>query len=262
MTEDRRLRDKLAKLAAEETGGGERRLAGGDLARAILDEIDETILARRLSFRREDGATLAVEVANRRLLALAELPADISQADRARLLAPLPADDEDALQAVAEALRGFASGRGTLAVTATPLGRAVGPGTGGRSAAAIARVLGLDLYDRPAPPVAPDPAEGFGPGLARLAHAVAVVEGGRPLPATGPDADAVDRLTRLDAAAVAALEAELGASDGGEARFLLLSAAGEALFFGRTPEGRAVAAILPAEHAGPVAALWRATGGA
>jgi hypothetical protein len=260
VTEDRRLRDKLAKLAAEESDGGERRLAGGDLARAILEEIDETILARRLAFRRDDGATLALEVANRRLLGLVELPGDISPEDGARLLAPLPADDEDALHAVAEALRGFAAARGTLAVTATPLGRPVGPGTGGRSAAAVARAIGLDLYDRPAPPVTPDPARGFAAGLAQLARAVAAVKDGRPRPATGPDAEAVDRLTRLDADAVAALEGEL--RDGAEAPFLLLSGAGEALFFGRTPDGRAVAAILPADHAGPVAALWRATGGA
>jgi hypothetical protein len=262
VTEDRRLRDKLAKLASEETGGGERRLAGGDLARAILEEIDETILARRLTFRRDDGATLALEVANRRLFGLVVLPGHHSSEDSDRPVAPLQADDEDALQAVAETLRSFAAGRGTLAVTTAPLGRAVGSGTGGRAAAAIARAMGLDLYDRPAPPVTPDPARGFGAGLARLARAVAVVEDGRPSPATGPDTDAVDRLTRLDATAVAALEAELGAGQGGAARFLLLSGAREALFFGRRPDGRAVAAILPADHAGPVAALWRATGGA
>jgi hypothetical protein len=262
VTEDRRLRDKLAKLASEETGGEVRRLAGGDLARAILEEIDETILARRLTFRREDGAGLALEVANRRLLGLVALRGTFSPEDSDSPFAPLPANDEDALRAAAETLRSFASAHGTLAVTATPLARAIGPGTGGRSAAAIATALGIDLYDRPAPPVTPDPAQGFAPGLARLARAVAAVEDGRPSPATGPDADAVDRLTRLDAALVAALEAELGAGDGGAARFLLLSGAGEALFYGRRPDGRAVAALLPPDHAGPVAALWRATGGA
>jgi hypothetical protein len=265
LTEDRRLRDKLAKLAAEETGSGERRLSasGTDLARAIIEEIDETILARRLTFRAADGATLALEVANRRLLGLLEAPQDlVSPEHRDRLFTQLPPDDEAALAAVAETLRRFAEGCDGLAVSAAPLGRAIGSGMLGRSAAAVARALGIDLYDRPAAPAAPDPAQGFAAGLARLALAVAEISDGQPAPATGRDADATDRLSCLDAAAIAALEGELGAGAAGAGRFLMLSGTEEALFLGRKADGRAVAALLPVDHAGAVAALWRATGGA
>ncbi len=52
---------------------GERRVIRGDaekLMAAILTEVDETILPRRLSFSLTDGATLHLAVANRRLQAL------------------------------------------------------------------------------------------------------------------------------------------------------------------------------------------------
>lgn len=263
MTEDRRLRDKLAKLAAEETGAAERRLAGDDPVRAMLEEIDETILARRLAFRGTDGAMLSLEAANRRLLGLVEAPDDVSASeDRSSLFAPLPPDDDDALAMVAAALQRFAAGRGPLSVTAAPLGREVGAGTRGRSAAAVAEALGFALYDPPALPVTPDPALGFRAGLAQLALAVLELEDEQPGSATGPDEEAADRLARLDAATVSVLAAELGAGQNGEAGFLLLSGAEEALFVGRKTDGRTVAAVLPVHHADAAAALWRATGGA
>jgi hypothetical protein len=263
VTEDRRLRDKLSKLADEETAAGARRLDEGDRARAILTEIDETILARRLSFRSGDGGTLVLEVANRRLLGLAEVPEKlVAPEDRAGLLAPLPPDDDDALAAVAAALRGFAASPGALTVSAAPLGRAVGSGSRGRSAAALARTLGIDLYDRPAPPLALDPGQGFAAGLARVARAMAAMEAGQPGPASGPDADAVERLGRLAAPAFGALDAELRHGAAEQARFLLLSGAGDALFLARSPTGRAIAAIVSPGHLGALLRLWQATGGA
>jgi hypothetical protein len=262
VSEDRRLRDKLAKLAAEEAAGGPRRLSaapGSDLTRAILEEIDETILARTITFRSDGGAVLALEVANRRLLGLAEASPDaVAPADRARLLAPLPADDDEALAAVAHVLRHFAEGQPGLAVSSVPLGRPVGSGMLGRSGAAVARALGLDLYDRPVAPVVPDPARGFDAGLARLSFAVATVSDGTATPATGPDADAVGRLSLLEADLVARLDAEIEPAGG----FVIFSGADEALFYGRKADGRAIAALLAVDHAGAVAALWQATGGA
>jgi hypothetical protein len=259
VTEDRRLRDKLAKLADEAPEAGARNLQGPDLVLAILEEIDETILARRLAFRGGDGATLALEVANRRLLGLVEAPEELlAQRDRDRLLAPLPPEDEAALAAFAEVLARFAEGRASLAVAALPLGRPVGAGMTGRSAAAVAEALGRSLYDRAAPL---DPAEGFAAGLKALAMASLRVADGVPGPAAGPDAEAVARLGRLDAAAIATLAGEFEGRPG-TAPFLLLAAGGAALFLGLRTDGSGVAALLPAAQAGAVAGLWQATGGA
>lgn len=259
MSEDRRLRDKLDKLADDESGAGTRRLsaAGRDLTEAILEEIDETILGRTLAFRAADGATLRLRAANRRLLCLVELPG--GQADHAALLAPLGPEDEDALTAVAGAIRAFASGRYELWVTATPVERTPDGGMRGRSAAAVAQALGLTLYARPAPVPMPDPAKGFDAGLARLASAVATASGEAPSPATGPDADAVGRLSGLDRKGLQALAKELGPARAG--KVLLMTAGEETLLVAARSGGRVVLALLPAERAGMAVALWSATGG-
>ena len=68
-----RLEKKLAKLRRRERAMGEKRVIRGDakkLLAAILAEVDETILPRRVSFSLTDGATLHLAVANRRLQAL------------------------------------------------------------------------------------------------------------------------------------------------------------------------------------------------
>jgi hypothetical protein len=205
---------------------------------------------------------LALDAANRRLLCLVELPDDISAADdRAALLSPLPQEDETALAAVAGAIRRFADGRRGLSVVAAPLDRALDPGVRGRSASAVAEAIGFTLYDRPAPVPMPDPAKGFDAGLGRLALAVASVSGDEPSPATGPDANAVGRLSALGREDLAGLLKDLGPGATRPGRFLLLHGAEEALFVARKPSGRAVAALLPGDRAGAVLALWRATDG-
>ena len=266
MSEDKRLRDKLGKLAAEDDGAGPRRLPAGpdgDLTRAILEEIDETILPRTLDFSAPDGSTLTLEVARRRLLAIAAHPdAPADGPERDRLLAPLSPDDDAALAAVADAIARFAGAAAHLTVAVAPLSRPAGAGPLGRSAAAIAGMLGITLYDAAPQVEMPDPAKGFGAGLARLAHAVAEVAGAEPGPATGPDADAVGRLSALTPDAFARLADALGPEGDRVGRFLVLSAGPEALFLGQTEPGRAVVALLPADHAGAAAALWTATRGA
>jgi hypothetical protein len=255
MSEDKRLRDKLAKLADEEAGAGERRLSG-DLVEAMLEEIDEAILGRTLTFRGEDGAVLALQAANRRLLCVTAVPEGLA-VERAMVLAPLGPEDEAALAAVAGALKAFAAGRREVVVTALPFDQPLDPGMRGRSAAAVAKVLGITLYDRPAPVAMPDPAQGFDAGFARLALAVAAVSGEDPSPATGPDADAVGRLSRFGTDGIAAILREVEAGS-----FVVLAGGTQAVFAGRKPNGRAVVALLPAERAQAAVALWRATGGA
>ncbi|MCU0856599.1 MAG: hypothetical protein MUF63_17495, partial [Rhodobacteraceae bacterium] len=254
MSDDKRLRDKLDKLAAEDAAGAPRRLRAGpdgSLARAILEEIDETILPRTLAFRAPDASTLSLEVANRRLLGIVQDPAA-----RGELPGLLPPDDDAALAAVAEALARFADDAGELTVTAGPLARATGPGGFGRSAAALAQALGLRMYDAPRPVAAPDPAQGFEAGLAKLAQAVAEVSGSDPHAPSGPDAEAVGRLAALGGEALARIAEGLGPEALRAGRFLLLAAGDEALCLGQKAAGRAVVALLPADHAGAVAALW------
>jgi hypothetical protein len=255
VSEDRRLRDKLAKLGGEEGGAGERRLSA-DILAAMLEEIDEAILGRTLTFRGEDGAVLALQAANRRLLCVTAVPEGLA-VERAVVTKPLGPEDDAALEAVAGALKAFAEARREVVVTALPFAQPLDPGMRGRSAAAVAKVVGITLYDRPAPVVAPDPAQGFDAGLARLAQAVAAVSGGEPAPASGPDAAAVGRLSALGADEIGALLGEVEA--GG---FLVLSGGAQAVFAGRKPNGRAVVALLPADRAQAAVALWRATGGA
>ncbi len=80
MSDQRRLQDKLEKLMAARAGvSGARRLeAKGQkaLQRLVLQEIDETILARLLTLKNEIGATIGLEVSNRRVLRFIQLPAD------------------------------------------------------------------------------------------------------------------------------------------------------------------------------------------
>jgi hypothetical protein len=255
VSEDKRLRDKLAKLADEEAGAGERRLSGA-LVEAMLEEIDEAILGRTLTFRGEDGAVLALQAANRRLLCVTAVP-EVLAVDRAAAMAPLGPEDEAALAAVAGALKAFAEGRREVVVTALPFEQPLDPGMRGRSAAAVAKVLGITLYDRPMPVAMPDPAAGFDAGLVRLALAVAAVAGGEPAPATGPDAEAVGRLSAMGAERIGALLAEVEA--GG---MLVLASGAQAVFAGRKTNGRGVVALLPSDRVQAAVALWRATGGA
>jgi hypothetical protein len=266
VSEERRLRDKLAKLAAEDGRDAPRRLVpgpDGDMRRPILEEIDETILARTIVLRAPDGDALTLEVVNRRLLGITGYPEELASGDeREKLLAPLAPDDEETLAAVAEALARFAVDHAVLSVSTRPLSRGAGPGTLGRSAAAVARALGLALYDRPEPVAMPDPSAGFDAGLARLSLAVAHLSGAEPAPARGPDSDAVERLSGLGREELSGLLGQLGPEAARPGRFLMLSGGDETLFVGQQDAERALAALLPQPHAGAVAALWRATRGA
>ncbi len=73
MNDFSRLEQKLAKLRQRERAAGEKRVMRGDhdrLLAAVVTEIDETILPRRVSFQAEDGPAFHLAVANRRLQAL------------------------------------------------------------------------------------------------------------------------------------------------------------------------------------------------
>lgn len=117
MSEFARLEEKLAKLRQRERAPGEgRRLQGSDghsrLA-ALVTEIDETILPRRLSFALGAAGTLHLAVANRRLQALlgpvpAGVPQDIEGFQFADEAAPQVARLGEALQDVLSKADGIA----------------------------------------------------------------------------------------------------------------------------------------------------------
>lgn len=100
MSDFARLEDKLAKMRQRERIAGEgRRLRGATpeaLLAAVVTEIDETILPRRLTFAVENGPTVHVAVASRKLQALVSPAPAVKGANAAGLAdAPL-SDPEDA----------------------------------------------------------------------------------------------------------------------------------------------------------------------
>ena len=258
MTEDRRLREKLAKLAAgaEALENGRRRLSpppGGDLLTAILSEIDETILGRRITFEAEDGRQLAVEVANRRLLRLVYVPPDT--ADTPGLFDPLGQDSDEVLPAVVAAMRRLAEEQNSLLVATAPLDGASEPDVLGRSVAALARVAETE-----APSGTADAGGGFAASISGLATALRRFD---PSPSAPSGAQAA-RLEALDEDALAAIVGRVGPQDARAGRFILLSAGtdADALFIGCESEDMVLAALVPAAQSGEVISLWRAASSA
>ncbi len=129
MSDFARLEDKLAKLRQRERIAGEgRRLRGGSpeaLLASVLVEIDETILPRRLSFHVEDGETVHLAVANRRLQALlSPAPNTGSVLVTDVVDHPLPDAEDPAVIVVRDVLlAAFASGASVAIQSSRPPGR-------------------------------------------------------------------------------------------------------------------------------------------
>lgn len=146
-----RLQDKLAKLGA--TGATDRRgqiIRAPDkngLLRAILHALDETILARALTFQNDADHTVVFEVAARRLLRLT------SQSGGAKSLAAdtiigksFSAEGGPLVDALAALLDDFLDGTSQLIVRSAKLSRATSPSDIGCSADMLAQAWSLDLY--------------------------------------------------------------------------------------------------------------------
>ncbi len=99
MSDFSRLVEKLTKLRGRERAPGDPRLLRGNEADqrigAVVTEIDETILPRRLSFAVEGGATVYVAAANRRLQALLSPLPDVQGTEIGDLADKPLADAED-----------------------------------------------------------------------------------------------------------------------------------------------------------------------
>ena len=122
MSEFARLEEKLAKLRQRERAAGEGRTLRGSgadaLLAAIVTEIDETILPRRLSFTLPSGA-VHLAVANRRLQALLG-PAPDGIPDTL-VGQKLPDVEEPAVSELGDALKSLLEGAGSVGVAATRL---------------------------------------------------------------------------------------------------------------------------------------------
>lgn len=119
MSDFARLENKLAKLRQRERAPGEgRKLRGATadaLIVAIVGEIDETILPRRLSFALESGGTLHLAAANRKLQAvMSPAPTGLS----AKLCDKMLGDvDDPAVGKIAAGLRKILAEGGTLTLS-------------------------------------------------------------------------------------------------------------------------------------------------
>ncbi|MEM8804133.1 MAG: hypothetical protein AAGF55_16525 [Pseudomonadota bacterium] len=119
MSDFARLEDKLAKLRHRERAPGEgRKLRGATadaLLAAIVGEIDETILPRRLSFALESGTAVHLAAANRKLQAvLSPAPEGLSADLCDKELGDL---DDPAVVAIAAGLRTVLAEGGTLTMS-------------------------------------------------------------------------------------------------------------------------------------------------
>lgn len=150
MPDTRRLQDMLEKLGAPlgALNDGARVLppaAGSGFAAAILQEIDETILARQLTFTIDADMTMALEVKNRRVLRVSALSAHSAlKAHRGLLDRPLTETGES--PALAAMIRDFVAETKSLHVAATSLTRHIDADEIGCAAQNLAVTMGLSLH--------------------------------------------------------------------------------------------------------------------
>jgi len=166
----RRLSDRIGKLARAEAADTTGRLvdpgADGTSLAAILREVDETVLPRRLVFRRGDGV-LTVVASNRRLISVdtAEGPGAGVAADILGVVLNRP--DVAMLGQLRAALSASLPGTAPIRVLSLPPTERIADFASGTTAAALALAWGVDLSpaagdlaDPPAPAPHPAPAPG------------------------------------------------------------------------------------------------------
>lgn len=153
MSDTQRLEDKIAKLNAAGLGvtasGREIKAPDSDgFVRAILNEIEEIILARELLFENSSGETLGLKVVNRRLLRVS------NQSDEklTRLAAPILEQDfsqESGLliSGLFDFLTEFLKDTSKLIVSTKKLEQVPNPADIGCSPEALAQAWSLDMFE-------------------------------------------------------------------------------------------------------------------
>ena len=256
-----RLQEKIAKLRDRERAPGDGRAlrapdANGLLA-ALLQEIDETILARRMTLTLKGGRSVSLAVANRRLQGvLAPAPSGLS----AVAGVALKGAEDDAAQTIRTGLQDLFEGGGSVPVLAVRLGKDDLGSDAGVAAVLLGRAWSVDI----APKGPADPGEVIGTFLASLGEAARCwlrIEGEDIVAQSGAEADQA----RLADTAAFFLDAYLNRRDSvvGVARgpkMVALEAGENALVF-IDGEGHSAFVTASAGALGRIAALWQAAQG-
>lgn len=133
MSDYARLEEKLTKLRGRERAPGEaRKLRGADAAgrlAALIEEIDETILPRRLTLTAADDIAVHLAVANRKLQAMIA-PAPPVEGASDIVDKPLPDAEDPTVPALRAVLERVLSGADTVAVSAVRLKAVFGSDVG------------------------------------------------------------------------------------------------------------------------------------
>ena len=151
------LEERLVKLAAAGLGEGhERRLraARADvLLRAVLVELDTIVLPRELRLRNGSGEAIAIEAAERRILALRVF----DSAGNPNAQKPVSSEDAEAIR---NSLLTLVGEKSELFLSWSPLGRDFDPAEPGISSVILAEAWGMMLAS-PAAREAGDVIDGF-----------------------------------------------------------------------------------------------------
>lgn len=151
MSDSKRLRDKLAKLGKARTptsnGREIKAVNTTDFRRAVLHEIDETILGRALNFRNESDKGFTLEVANRRLHSVSASAND-GLVGTTELSGQQFAEQSDVLvEHFDKLLESFFTGAHQIFVKTFKLSDSHDPENIGCAASVIAEAWSLVLYD-------------------------------------------------------------------------------------------------------------------
>ena len=258
-----RLQDKLAKLGAakENVSTDGREISASDqkgLLLAILNEFDETLMARLLVFRNKAGATVEFEVANRRLLRVAET------STQAMPDATLPGQvftesGGPLVESLWEVLDKFLTGSEQIFVRSKRLEQAPDPTMIGCASETLAQAWSLDLYSPPESTSAGMIGK-FIASCAEVATAWVQIEGGAVDQTSGPE-DQVARLVEIARDALEDFDTGLNNHMRGSdaARCVTLGPQGETgdiLLFAKTTTSSALV-VLPDAQLADVISKWQ-----
>lgn len=143
-----RLKNALSKLANEPSLAGQARRLTGEtteaLVLAMLTEVDETVIGRRLSFS-AGNRRFVLDAANRRVL-YAVSPVDIDLSDK---------EDPAQAEALRAGLLSFVEGQTEVSVITSPSAAARETGTLGIAATVLAEAWGLETELSLSDPLSP-----------------------------------------------------------------------------------------------------------
>ncbi|MCR8725020.1 hypothetical protein [Frigidibacter sp. ROC022] len=258
-----RIERKLTRLAsAPGPIMAEGRLVGSGtgLLAALLNEIDETVLARRLGFTTDTGLRLFCDVYGRRLLALRPpVPEGVETLPGAETLIdkPLGALDAQGMAQLRTIFETVLNGATRLFASSSELPGGRNPAVLGTAASTLAAAWDLTLDA--APPAGP-PLELFHSAAAPLALAWLQVSD-KTADKWGGAQDGVARLTRFAAETRANLLAPDPDPTAGP-RFTVLSRQGDSGNLIIAQDGpTALVLLVPAERLPQITDAWRAVAG-